>query len=244
MRRQQEERQRALSTKKAKVNIAKASSWTPTQDEIDDWDAQVLNILSELEPSNKVGDDVALSGPTPISKVALDRSGNQVTIYRHSLPHFLKAAADGDLGALRSMVKEQLTDSKVKSLLNTKDRHLSTAEHWAAGGGHLQCLQFLLELKRKHSECPLQDGEKKKVRRRDGKTALHYAARNGHMVCTLQKHISTCFITITNFNQSLFLYFIKKCVKYLCNDASFSVDEPSGEKTVSVFIIRNNIIFK
>ena len=86
----------------------------------------------------------------------------------------------------------------VKNLLSLRDRNGSTAEHWAAGGGHLDCLSYLLDLRDDvvaqleqfsdngtSAEQPQQQSTtiptKKKVRRRrDGKTSLHYAARNGH----------------------------------------------------------------
>lgn len=37
-------------------------------------------------------------------------------------------------------------DSFLQRLLETRDRHKSTAEHWAAGGGHLNCLEYLWNL--------------------------------------------------------------------------------------------------
>merc|ERR1712238_407919 len=76
----------------------------------------------------------------------------------------------------------------LRTLLNTSDRHKSIADHWAAGGGHLDCLRYLYEiretlsdvvaLKKQHKE-----RQKPRIRRRDGKTCLHYAARNGHVDC-------------------------------------------------------------
>jgi ankyrin repeat protein len=97
-------------------------------------------------------------------------------------------------------------------LLNTRDRHKSTADHWAAGGGHLDCLRYLYNLratllgvsdnrntgvKPRQTQQDLEstsgcgDGsnnssskrKNNKTRRRDGKTCLHYAARNGHVRC-------------------------------------------------------------
>jgi len=90
-------------------------------------------------------------------------------------------------------------------VLNTKDRHKSTADHWAAGGGHLDCLRYLYNLratlegvsvsenhhttggKPQQTRQDLESNNSKrnnhKARRRDGKTCLHYAARNGHVHC-------------------------------------------------------------
>ncbi|KAL7544778.1 hypothetical protein ACHAWF_008142 [Thalassiosira exigua] len=139
-----------------------------------------------------------------------DRSGNVCLPYRESLPPFLAAAAGGDLKALRECVDDSgkqaptphsgedaldLTGNEhVKRLLSLRDRNGSTAEHWAAGGGHLDCMAYLLKLRDNaykesidSSGAALQRGEpngalcnKKVRRRRDGKTSLHYAARNGH----------------------------------------------------------------
>ncbi len=92
---------------------------------------------------------------------------------------------------------------KVKMLLSIRDRNGSTAEHWAAGGGHWDCIFYLLNMRdavsggeptkiatieeidvstnAKLSSTEKYSGSKKIRRRRDGKTSLHYAARNGHI---------------------------------------------------------------
>jgi len=178
-----------------------------------------------------------------------DRNGNMVaSSYRESLPPFLKAAADGNLDTLKDLCDrttiyngseasgDALQDDSISlnqlwALINTRDRNGATAEHWAAGGGHLRCLQYLFYLRYDRCICMHRcslssncdyhtsnettmsengqqkkyftaDGEKdtssinsspstkqieestsssgKRLRRRDGKTCLHYAARNGH----------------------------------------------------------------
>jgi len=78
----------------------------------------------------------------------------------------------------------------VTKLLSLRDRNGSTAEHWAAGGGHLHCVSYLLSLRDIVYKVPnstqsnvleeIPQASKKLGRRRDGKTPLHYAARNGH----------------------------------------------------------------
>lgn len=94
---------------------------------------------------------------------------------------------------------------QIKKLLSIRDRNGSTAEHWAAGGGHLECMVYLLDMRdsiadgvSEPTNIPTSSGEiivptntetsstnnyasKKIRRRRDGKTSLHYAARNGHI---------------------------------------------------------------
>lgn len=135
--------------------------------------------------------------------------------YQISLPTFIKAAAEGNLQQLKNMVKVQVdevdinSDNKTKEndslcclkivgeteteilgkLINTRDKHGSIAEHWAAGGGHLKCLQYLIHLRRQYDQnilisITLQTTTTSGTRRRrDGKTCLHYAARNGHIEC-------------------------------------------------------------
>ena len=52
--------------------------------------------------------------------------------------------------------------------------------HWAAGGGHIECLGYLMRMKQLY-KIGLQNMSRH--RRRDGKTALHYAARYGQIRC-------------------------------------------------------------
>mmetsp|Transcript_46401 Transcript_46401/g.112484 ORF Transcript_46401/g.112484 Transcript_46401/m.112484 type:complete len:586 (+) Transcript_46401:79-1836(+) len=180
----------------------------------------------------------AITTTTSQSQMLTTRTGSQTTSYRDSLPPFLDAAAKGDLDALQQMVtttlpisdnnKRRRRISEIQKLLDTRDRHLSTAEHWAAGGGHLECLQYLRNLRRRHGNNDNDQGGSKnnnssstlkfdneesssdqtalpnhKLRRRDGKTSLHYAARNGHL----------------------------NCVKYLIEEEGYQVEEVSGEGT-------------
>jgi ankyrin repeat protein len=111
-------------------------------------------------------------------------------------PAWVKAAIEGDVASLRALrapPREWDWDSR--------DRHGSTAEQYAAGAGQLECTQYCLKLRFEH--CPLHrsllllqsgDGRASDVahpaasdclcreqlsRRRDGRNALHWAARNG-----------------------------------------------------------------
>ena len=76
---------------------------------------------------------------------------------------------------------EQQNDA-LRKLLDQRDRNGSIAEHWAAGGGHLACLEFLLKLRDSQPGVVPKESASR-IRRRDGKTCLHYAARNGHLDC-------------------------------------------------------------
>jgi Ankyrin repeats (3 copies) len=175
----------------------------------------------------------------------LDRRGNTARGYSDSLPDFLKAAADGNLELLQSMIADQQsrctgtaptnnhqnhkTKTSVRELLDTCDRHKSIAEHWAAGGGHLHCLKYLLtlrdELAEDDGDCDNNNAEddatphhdnhhhknnnkKRKIGRRDGKTSLHYACRNGRL----------------------------DCVRYLVEERHRDVNEVSGDGTTPLHL--------
>ncbi|CAJ1951138.1 unnamed protein product [Cylindrotheca closterium] len=221
---------RESNTKVPKLSAAPPTApWTPNDAEREAWDAKVLRILSELEHQHVLLDENKKTGPSHSAKEhkavrsrMLTKTGSQTTCYRDSLPAFLDAASKGDLDVLQQMVAET-SKSKIQKLLDTKDRHLSTAEHWAAGGGHFECLEYLRMLRRRHAgtkdndqadskrrslnggnESSDQAPPKHKLRRRDGKTSLHYAARNGHL----------------------------NCVKYLIEKEGYQVEEASGEGTL------------
>jgi hypothetical protein len=206
----------------------------PTDAERDDWEAQVVEIVAALER--------AAADQTR----GLDRCGNTTRPYGDSLPEFLKAAAAGDRTRLQSMVAvaEQQDDIEdggganekdskrrrrhLLTLLDTCDRHKSIAEHWAAGGGHLDCLKYLLALRDKlaavyddhdddnddketHNDDDNNNNNNKKRRkigRRDGKTSLHYACRNGRL----------------------------ECVRYLVEERRHDVNEVSGDGTTPLHL--------
>jgi hypothetical protein len=201
--------------------------WKPSQEEIDAWDERVLQILKDLEATKDPdNDDDGVNekelGKNDTTKAAgFDRNGQPSKSYRKSLPPFIQAAADGNLTLLKEMVAEVKVVSKPKDnhgdcrvavwdLVDTRDRHLSTAEHWAAGGGHMSSLKYLLDLRQKYmspSEKEKNTSEEgsnvKRTRRRDGKTCLHYSARNGHL----------------------------DGVKFLVEEQGNSIDEISGDGT-------------
>ena len=172
-------------------------TWNPTPQEEHAWAQQVLEITGQLEKDND-------------AKSMLDRTGKPTQSYRESLPPLLQAAADGNIQQLQRMVNEATSQDELSKLLSMRDRNGSIPEHWAAGGGYVECLKFLLESRDKLSKGPTDStaeewkhDQPKKLRRRDGKTCLHYAARNGKL----------------------------ECIRYLVEERSHAVDVRSGDGT-------------
>jgi ankyrin repeat protein len=134
----------------------------------------------------------------------LPSSADLSSSYQKTLPDFIQAAAEGNLQELQNMIEKhknrneslgnrdgeqdaEKRQAAIQILINTRDKHGSIAEHWAAGGGHLECLQYLIQIRREHCSDTLHPhllaASNITRRRRDGKTCLHYAARNGQMEC-------------------------------------------------------------
>ena len=89
---------------------------------------------------------------------------------KRQLPPGLDAAREGDVEALRRLVRGGW------DALHTVDRHGSNALHYAAGSGRLEACAFLVD----ELGVPAT-----RTQPRDGRTALHWAARNGHAaVCS------------------------------------------------------------
>ena len=195
---------------KKRKKLDDSEKWEPSIQEIDYWNKRVLEIVNLVEVHSKTklensSNDSLGAQLITSSLTGIDRSGNCCPSYRESLPEFLAASADGDITKLKRCVNKNSAGSNdtcitkhIKSLLSCRDRNGSTAEHWAAGGGHVDCLSYIYELSdmvNKTTSGELEDShvqsstlphslDNKKIRRRrDGKTSLHYAARNGHIKC-------------------------------------------------------------
>lgn len=151
--------------------------------------------------------------PKAIS-IGHDRTGKIALSYQDSLPPFIKFASDGNVAELKKIISslkecEDDDENKIAELIMLKDRNGSTAESWAAGGGYTKCLTYILQLKKQYlsNENHVQrlgdHVHMKKMRRRDGKTPLHYAARNGHI----------------------------ECMKILLDESCVDIDEKSGDGT-------------
>jgi hypothetical protein len=172
----------------------KSIFYNPTKEEQVQWSQRLLDIAREVEDSylckiQSTGNDTSVSKDDEEATIVMagyDRNGNKSQSYKESLPPFIKAASDGKISMLQSMVQDAVLcgNEQVEKLLETKDRNGSSAEHWAAGNGHIDCLRYLMMLSEEYSysasdpSCP--HGMVKRRRKRDGKTSLHYAARNGH----------------------------------------------------------------
>eukprot|EP00977_Amphora_coffeiformis_P018546 scaffold6566_cov125-Amphora_coffeaeformis.AAC.12 len=184
-------------------------TWEPSQAERQAWDARVLELVQQVEQQQQQAAAAEQNTTTTTTKEEeepklITRNGQVTTSYRASLPPLVQAAADGKLEVVQEMMEECSPDNRL-ALLQTRDRHGSMAEHWAAGEGHLECLKYLvnkrqtLQSTKLSSETTTAEGNSdevasctlssmssrrpKKVRRRDGKTPLHYAARHGRLAC-------------------------------------------------------------
>ena len=190
LKKRRRQRERELAEKRRKGDSGEDGvqerplTWEPTEQEEDAWAQKVLEIATELErnisQNNKtLGSDFIQAG--------LDRTGHQVKTYRQSLPKFVQAAADGNLQELSRLINGAKDTEELRTLLTTRDRNGSNAEHWCAGEGHLECLKLLFAQRKRNLEEKGSDSnstcQQRKIRRRDGKTCLHYAARNGRVDC-------------------------------------------------------------
>ena len=189
--------------------------WHPSATDQEKWNQAMLKILQDTE---RKADEMLSSSSRMFTCIepstGSDNQRNSATTdrqhikksalsYRDSLPPFLSYAANGDLQSLKDLVSisraagSDDSNHKLEQLLSTQDRHRSTAEHWAAGGGHLDCLMYITELResivgtssasKSNRMCTdtttNSTPQRRSLKRRDGKTPLHYAARNGHIDC-------------------------------------------------------------
>ena len=86
------------------------------------------------------------------------------------MPPACLAARNGNIEDLRSL--------DVEAVVNERDKFGANALDWASGGGHLQCVEYLIPF------MPLEEYSKQPVKRRDGKSCLHWSCRNSHIETT------------------------------------------------------------
>ena len=241
-------------------------SWEPSQAERQAWDARVLELVQQVE---REAAKQSITNPTTNTTTTtttfkttgtpmegersnfITRNGQIATSYRASLPSFVKAAADGKLEVIRELLEKCNTHRDRIDLLQIRDRHGSTAEHWAAGEGQLECLKFLIDERKalnstkKSLDTTPKEGNNgdvescsshstpfqrpKKIRRRDGKTPLHYAARHGRLAC-VKFLLSQSDVDVNASSGDGTTPLHMACygaqydmVKYLCNEAGANV---------------------
>jgi ankyrin repeat protein len=227
-----EDAERKIPPVVLELQLVELKAYTPTPEQMQDWDEQVLNICRHVEQTHThththamIHNDVDRNENSNNNKqgvvatqpetTKITTTGESSSSYRESLPPLLAAASRGDLTELQRLVHQAEQEDALTPLLETRDRHGSVAEHWAAGGGHLPCLAYLLHMKQQQQlpQLPEQQQQRprKKPRRRDGKTCLHYAARNGHLSCIR--------------------YLLEENTKTKTQTQQYSIDERSGEGT-------------
>jgi hypothetical protein len=121
------------------------------------------------------------STPTPLRVPASATPSAPQMSVQSSLHPCLVAARDGNLDALRAW--------SIIEVNRVFDRHGSSALHWAAGGGHLNIVRYLIEGDASEASSasdavladPCMRAARSRLARDDGKTPLHWAARNGHV---------------------------------------------------------------
>ncbi|CAE7443131.1 unnamed protein product [Symbiodinium sp. CCMP2456] len=92
---------------------------------------------------------------------------NQATTDDRKLSPALEAARTGDVTTLEGLLREGWQPFRAASL----DKHGASALDWAAGNGHMECVDLLLTVDAGHAL---------KATRRDGRGAFHWAAQGGH----------------------------------------------------------------
>jgi len=197
-------------------------AFKPTAQQVEDWEKQVLELTAKAEITLK-NDHKIVQVESVLPKAiaaGFDRTGQKKALsYEESLPQFLRYAASGNLGAMKKFLQSSkcMPPFKTRSefevlwdILNTTDRNGSTAQEWASGKGKLDCLIFLLELEKECQEFDMSDEDllvqtvkKKKRKKREQKSPLHWAARHGHITC----------------------------VDYLIRNKHYGVNEPAGDGT-------------
>jgi hypothetical protein len=216
-------------------NLSSDDLFEPTPAQVAEWGKRVLDLTAQAEVLLKEVGGVQQSADqgqlvtTPKAITAgQNRTGQaKAESYMESLPTFVQHAANGHVDRLKGHLADANCSPPIAStsqclavwdLLHSYDRNGSSAQEWAAGKGHLECLIFLIELTKEchsfmqnntrthtHTEGKVDDWQAtiKKRKKREQKSPLHWAARHGH----------------------------EKCVQYLIHSELYKTDERSGDGT-------------
>ena len=110
-------------------------------------------------------------------------AGAEVALEEGGLEYGLVLARDGRLNELRALIESEPPQFEPTDP-HGFDKHGSTALDWAAGAGKLTVCKYLVEEVLPERRRLRADRACTNEGRRDGRTALHWAARNGHQhVC-------------------------------------------------------------
>ena len=148
-----------------------------------------LQAVHKISGNEEAHDEaVKLSLPS-LSAPGLNRKGEKQADYKDCLPRVCATAKAGNAVELR-----RLMEFDPELVRDDQDKFGANALDWAAGEGHVECVSLLLPLfhptiSKPSLEDVLQaeedreiekEGHKKRLKRRDGKSCLHWACRNGH----------------------------------------------------------------
>ncbi len=112
--------------------------------------------------------DMAIAQSNPENLKEMIRTGKVKPLLNPGL----EACRSGDLILLKELILNDKYNPK-----EIYDRNGSNGLLWASGGGHLDCVQYLIET------CKINPNVEKQKGRRGyaGRTALHWSCRNGHV---------------------------------------------------------------
>eukprot|EP00510_Aplanochytrium_minuta_P006115 CAMPEP_0184015944 /NCGR_PEP_ID=MMETSP0954-20121128/6639_1 /TAXON_ID=627963 /ORGANISM="Aplanochytrium sp, Strain PBS07" /LENGTH=368 /DNA_ID=CAMNT_0026296879 /DNA_START=293 /DNA_END=1399 /DNA_ORIENTATION=+ len=143
------------------------------------------------EAGTKLADD-AIAKASEIVQRNPESKTSSARKTKRSRPKWIEAAQLGDIETLESLEKGKTWS------WNTRDKHGSIAEHFAAGSGRLECLKYCIEKRRNSCQVHGQEStaelradseeknvchchkSEKKLKRNDGRFSIHWACRNNH----------------------------------------------------------------
>ena len=147
---------------------AKSASAAKSQDEEQPFDVLKLFNLDNFFPVNKMPN--SRTDDAVVKETSAQIAPNQSTVGKKGKLFLSIPAREGDLDRVREIHAAQQSTT---DLCAEQDAHGNTPCHWAALGGHVPVLTFLLD----HGFSPSAAND-------DGDTPLHYAATGGSAAAT------------------------------------------------------------